>query len=124
MERVDYFNYTFKYLKEKDFHQLNLNEKAIPLYLIKWCDLDYEEVTWEKESDLNCSEKINNFKQYSKIPSKKDREKMEENKKYHKIILNQMRKDKYSKENPETIEKCKRKLYHLQQGGKIRQFQD
>jgi hypothetical protein len=91
-EEMDYAKTTFEHLSPDDIKKLDLNIEVDHLYLIKWCDLDYDQVTWEKESDLKCSEKIQNFKQYSKIPSKKDREKIEENKMYHKTILENMQK--------------------------------
>lgn len=53
--------------------------------------MDYDEATWEKESDLKkYEEKIKNFKLYTKVPPKKVRDKIDENKKYHKAILAQM----------------------------------
>lgn len=36
----------FKHLKIGDIKKLDLNVEIDPLYLVKWCDLDYDEVTW------------------------------------------------------------------------------
>lgn len=73
---MDFTKTIFQHIDADDIRNLDLNVEVDHLYLIKWCDLDYDEVTWEKESDLKCVEKIQNFKQYSKIPSKKDRERV------------------------------------------------
>ena len=45
VEENDYTKYDFKYLAEQDFIKLDLNRQPDPLYLVKWCDLEYDEVT-------------------------------------------------------------------------------
>lgn len=46
MNEIDYSQTIFHHLEEADFRKLDLNEPIDSLYLIKWCDLDYDEVTW------------------------------------------------------------------------------
>lgn len=36
----------FQHLNAQDFRKLDLNVEIDSLFLIKWCDLDYDEVTW------------------------------------------------------------------------------
>lgn len=91
--------------------------------MIKWCELDYDEVTWEKESELkNYSDKIKNFKLYSKVPPKKIRDKIEENKKYHHTILEAMFVRNPSQELSDRIQKCRRNLYLLTSKKNFKQY--
>lgn len=45
-DNTDYSCMNFKHLNAQDFQKLDLNVDIDSLYLIKWCDLDYDEVTW------------------------------------------------------------------------------
>ena len=40
--------YNFEEISTEDFSKLDLNVEVDQLYFVKWCELDYDDVTWEK----------------------------------------------------------------------------
>ena len=55
-----------RYLSEEELAQCSLDSEVDKLYLVKWKNLSYTEVTWEQESLLNCPEKAADFHRYNK----------------------------------------------------------
>jgi chromodomain-helicase-DNA-binding protein 7 len=59
-------NLNEKYLTQEELSLINLDSEVEKLFLVKWKNLSYTEVTWECESLIKCPEKINDFHRFNK----------------------------------------------------------
>ena len=56
----------FQYIGDPEIEYLDLNKEVDKLFLVKWRNCSYLEATWEKESAINCPEKISDFKLFNR----------------------------------------------------------
>lgn len=55
-----------QYLTSEELSEFNLDADSEKLFLVKWKNLSYTDVAWEKESVLQCPDKIHDFLKYNK----------------------------------------------------------
>jgi hypothetical protein len=61
------------YFSEEEVQKIDLMKETDKLYLIKWKNLSYMSSTWEHESDLDASSKINDFRMFNKALDRESR---------------------------------------------------
>lgn len=80
-----------------------MNKQISKVYLVKWQDLSYKDLTWETENNINPREKIDQFLRNNRLSLKEKLTGQLTNIKLHNILL----------QNSEDKE-ARNKLYHLE----------
>jgi SNF2 family DNA or RNA helicase len=100
------------YIGEPELAMLDINREVDKLYMVKWKNLSYLESTWEHESMIPSSHKINDFKMFNRALDKESRNQLLTQVNRHKTLLDIMvNPKKKAKVTNGYVQDLKNKLY-------------
>ena len=109
----------YTYIVDEDLKEIDINKEVDKVYLVKWKNLSYLDATWEHESVLGMTHKINDFKVFNRSLDKKGRMQMLNKVQRHKTLLDLLYnpkkkpvKNEESKADTPFLTELKNKLYH------------
>jgi SNF2 family DNA or RNA helicase len=98
---------------EDELKEETLIKPVDRIYLVKWSGLSYLDATWEKESELDAPDQLNEFRQFNRSFEKESRQAYLNQVARHRELTEYMNSKKTPKITQAKLNEIRSKLYHL-----------